>query len=514
MSPRTIASLGRVDRQSEAPQAADALIAAFLSSFEDAGSRRLADHRAAARHFLYWTHQQGIAASAIDDTVVRHFEAHRCRCRPFSCHKPSRPAFAGRVRRFVQFLEDYGAVDVPDGIDNLANLLAAYDLFLKQQQYCATIVNSYRSEAAHFAAWVRVTRQRWTEISAEQVDCYAYHDCRCPVRRKHGRLVGHYGPLRRARGARRFLSFLRDRNVLPDIHRLDCEDKRVHDYRAWLKHHCGSADATIRRSCGEIRLCLPLLGQPSDFDAAIIRKAISHRITQAPGSAALIVTIVRSYLRFLISRGKCSAALLHAIPPIRRYQSGALPRYLDTQTIEKIIASCRAETPVQIRDRAIILLLARLGLRAGDICQLRLSDIDWNRGYIQVSGKGKRLDRLPLPQDAGDALLAYLERARPAVGENRLFLRAQAPFTPFKSSAEITGIVSRVFDRAGITGLPTRSHLFRHSLATRMLRSGAGLESIGTILRHRSPATTAIYAKVDVSMLLKVAQPWPGEVSC
>ena len=106
---------------------------------------------------------------------------------------------------------------------------------------------------------------------------------------------------------------------------------------------------------------------------------------------------MRSYLRFLISRGKCSAALLHAIPPIRRYQSGALPRYLDTQTIEKIIASCRAETPVQIRDRAIILLLARLGLRAGDICQLRLSDIDWNRGYIQVSGKGKRLDRLPHP---------------------------------------------------------------------------------------------------------------------
>jgi site-specific recombinase XerD len=187
---------------------------------------------------------------------------------------------------------------------------------------------------------------------------------------------------------------------------------------------------------------------------------------------------------------------------------------LDASTIEKIIASCGAETPVQIRDRAIILLLARLGLRAGDICQLRLSDIDWNRGYIQVSGKGKRLDRLPLPQDAGDALLAYLERARPTVGEDRLFLRTQAPFTPFKSSAEICGVVSRVFDRAGITGLPTRSHLFRHSLATRMLRAGAGLESIGTILRHRSPTTTAIYAKVDTTMLMEVAQPWPGEVSC
>jgi hypothetical protein len=225
MPPKTIASFSRVDRQNEAPQAADALIAAFLSSFQDAASRTVADHRAAARHFLCWIRQQGIAASAIDDTVVRRFEGHRCRCRPFSRHEPSRPEFAVRVRRFVRFLENQGAVDVADDIDDLANLLADYDSFLKQEQYCTTIVNSYRSEAIHFAAWIRLTRQRWTEIGAEQVECYAHHDCRCPVRRKHGRLVGHHGPLRRARGARRFLSFLCDRNVLPDIHRLDCEDE-------------------------------------------------------------------------------------------------------------------------------------------------------------------------------------------------------------------------------------------------------------------------------------------------
>ena len=445
MSPRPSASLGYVEHKSEAPQTADELITAFLSSFQDGASRTVANHRAAARHFLYWTHRQGITVSAIDDTVVQQFERHRCRCHPFSQHETGRPEFAGRVRRFVRFLEDHGAVDMADGIDNFANLLADYDLFLKQQRYCATIARSYRSEAAHFAAWVRVTRQRWTEIGAEQVERYAHHDCRCPVRRKHSLLVGHHGPLRRARGARSFLSFLRKRNVLPDIHGLDCEDEHLHAYRAWLKHYCGSAATTIGRSCAEIKFCLPLLGQRSDLDAAVIRETIGHRITQAPGSADLIVTIMRSYLRFLVSRGECSAALLHAIPPVRRIRSGTLPRYLDTPTIEKIIASCRAETPVQIRDRAIILLLARLGLRAGDICQLRLSDIDWNRGYIQVSGKSKRLDRLPLPQDAGDALLAYLEQARPTVGEDRLFLRVLAPFTPFKSSAEICGIVSRVY---------------------------------------------------------------------
>ena len=121
---------------------------------------------------------------------------------------------------------------------------------------------------------------------------------------------------------------------------------------------------------------------------------------------------------------------------------------------------------------------------------------------------------LRVPQDAGDAVLAYLARARPKVNEERVFLRAQPPFTPFKSSAEIAGIVARVLERGGIEGLPTGAHIFRHSLATNMLRAGAGLESVGTILRHRSPDTTAIYAKVDVAMLQKLAQPWPGDLPC
>jgi site-specific recombinase XerD len=121
---------------------------------------------------------------------------------------------------------------------------------------------------------------------------------------------------------------------------------------------------------------------------------------------------------------------------------------------------------------------------------------------------------LPLPQDAGDAMLAYIERGRPVVAEERVFLRVPAPFTPLASSSEIAGIVSRVLARGGIEGVPTGAHMFRHSLATAMLRTGASLESVGTVQRHRSPGTTAIYAKVDVAMLMKVAQPWPGDVLC
>jgi integrase len=223
---------------------------------------------------------------------------------------------------------------------------------------------------------------------------------------------------------------------------------------------------------------------------------------------------MRSYIRFLVVRGECRPALSHAVPSVQRYRLSTLPRHVDSATIERIIAACPTDRPVEVRDKAIILLLARLGLRAGDIRDMRLEDIDWRSGHLTVKGKTRRPDRLPLPQDVGDAILAYLAGARPKAAEEHLFLRAQAPFRPFRSSAEIAGIVARTRDRGGIDGVPTGSHIFRHSLATSLLRAGAGLESVGTILRHSSPETTAIYAKVDLPMLMKIAQPWPGEQSC
>jgi site-specific recombinase XerD len=512
MLPKTIVSFGRAEaRLGEAPTP-DILLTAFLSSLQGSAAGSAALYKATARHFLYWIELQGIAVSAIDDAVVRGFEKHSCHCLGFSRHKPNRKKFTSKVRRFVRFLEDRGVVDVPDDVDNLDTYLADYAAFLLKQHYSAESIKRFQSEAEHFAAWIRISRLRWADLTGEHVAQYAGHDCRCPVCRKRGTLAGHFGPARRARGARRLLGFLRNRNILPPTDRREHHDDRIQAYEAWLKSHCGATNATIRRYCGEIKRCLPMLDEP-ELDAAIVRRVVSDRIIQAPGSASLIVVIVRSYLRFLISRKKCPPALLHAFPPIRRYRLG-LPRYLDEPTIERIIGSCKTDTAVEIRDKAIILLLARLGLRAGDVCQLRLTDIDWSGGYLLVSGKGRRAERLPLPQDAGDAILDYLERARPKIVEQRLFLRVQPPFRPFSSSAEISGIVARVLDRGAITGVPTSSHTFRHSLATRMLRAGAGLEAVGTVLRHRSPAATAVYAKVDVPMLLKVAQDWPGEVAC
>lgn len=511
--PKTVVSYGRPKPWTGDAPTPDTLSTAFHSSLLGSAAGSAALYKAAARHFLFWVEQQGIAVSTVDDAVVRRFEKHRCRCQGFSRHEPNRPTFTSKVRRFVRFLEDQGVVAVSDDVDHLDTLLADYATFLVQEHYSAASIKSYRSEAAHLAAWIRVSRLCWEDVTDEHVALYAGHSCRCPVYRKRGTLIGHYGPLRRSKGARRFLGFLRGRQVLPQAESQHREDELLAAYKTWLKTHCGSSAATIRRYSGEVKRWYLLLDPPTDIDAATVRRIVSYRITEAPGSASTIAGIMRSYVRFLASCGECDAALQHAFPPIRRYRLGTLPRYMDEATVEGIIASCKTDTSVEIRDKAIILLLARLGLRAGDIWQLRLTDIDWNEGYLRVCGKSRRPDRLPMPQDVGDAILDYLEQARPPISEERLFVRVQPPFRPFSSSAEIAGIVARVFDRGAIEGVPTGAHAFRHSLATQMLRAGAGLETVGTILRHRSPATTAIYAKVDVPMLLKVAQDWPGDAA-
>ncbi len=164
-----------------------------------------------------------------------------------------------------------------------------------------------------------------------------------------------------------------------------------------------------------------------------------------------------------------------------------------------------------LRDRAILLLLARLALRAGDIVALRLSDIDWSNALVRVCGKSKQQSCLPLPQDVGDAILDYIEQTRPRVCEDHVFLTAGAPYRPFACGRSVTTIVKRALKRAGLGQVrPQGAYLFRHSAATNLLRAGQSLEAIGTLLRHQSMDTTMIYAKTDTIMLLEIAQPWIG----
>ena len=177
--------------------------------------------------------------------------------------------------------------------------------------------------------------------------------------------------------------------------------------------------------------------------------------------------------------------------------------------------SCDLKSPIDRRNRAILLLLARLGLRAGDIVKLSLRDIDWKGAWLYVSGKGRRQTRLPLTQEVGDAIIDYIQYGRPQTETDVLFLRSRAPFFAFSSPVAVSHIVARAMRRAGVTcRVRGAAHVLRHSVATSMLRQGASLQDIASILRHRSIETTEIYAKVDVATLRQIAQPWPEVQPC
>ncbi|MCJ7545288.1 MAG: tyrosine-type recombinase/integrase [Deltaproteobacteria bacterium] len=202
-----------------------------------------------------------------------------------------------------------------------------------------------------------------------------------------------------------------------------------------------------------------------------------------------------------------------AIPTLAHWHLSTLPRYLQAEEVERVVAACRADTAVGLRDRAIVLLLARLALRASDIVHLRLDDIDWKEGWIRVCGKGRRETRLPLLQEVGEAIVSYVKESRPSVDTDTLFIRSIAPLRGFASHSTISVIVAEAMRRAGVAcSVRGAAHVLRHSAATAMLRQGASLQDIAVVLRHRSIETTSIYAKVDVLALREIAQPWPEEV--
>jgi site-specific recombinase XerD len=221
------------------------------------------------------------------------------------------------------------------------------------------------------------------------------------------------------------------------------------------------------------------------------------------------------FLRFLISQGRCPDYLYASIPTFAHWRLSALPFYLQADQVEQVIASPDLASSLGRRNRAILLLLARLGLRASDIVQLRLDDLDWREGMIRVSGKGRRQTVLPMTQEVGDALAAYIKDHRPQADTDAVFVRSSAPYRAFTDSTAISILVARAMRRTGIN-CPKRgaAHILRHSVASSMLRQGVSLQEIAGVLRHRSIATTEIYAKVDVITLRQVAQPWPEVKAC
>ncbi len=230
---------------------------------------------------------------------------------------------------------------------------------------------------------------------------------------------------------------------------------------------------------------------------------------QRPKSVKRMVTALRSLLGFLHVEGIVDQPLATAVPSVAGWTQTGLPKALDAEQVAALLASCDERTATGRRDLAILTLLVRLGLRAGEVAALSLQDIDWRCGEITVRGKGNRHDRLPLPADVGQRIVAYLRDGRPQSTQDRaVFVRAQAPYRALTSNA-VTTVVACAGRRAGLGVIG--AHRLRHSAATAMLRSGGSLTEIGQTLRHVRPLTTAMYAKVDIEALRQLARPWPGE---
>jgi site-specific recombinase XerD len=316
---------------------------------------------------------------------------------------------------------------------------------------------------------------------------------------------------------RLFLKYLRSTGSVATPVELNEDSPLLVTFRQWMREVRGTGDRTLGNYDLVIRALLARLGDdPRRFNAQNLRQFVLETGRQ-PGQnvAKRCTTALRMFLRFLMSEGQCAVGLDAAIPVLAHWRLSSLPRYLLPEDVERVIASCDRTTSVGRRDRAILLLLARLGLRAGDIVHLRFGDIDWREATVRVCGKGRREARLPLTQEVGDAVVDYLKMGRPHLDTDVVFLCARAPFRALGSHNTVSAVVAQAMRKAGVV-CPSRgaAHVLRHSVATAMLRHGASLEEIAMLLRHRSIETTEIYAKVDVTALQRIAQPWPEVEQC
>ena len=226
---------------------------------------------------------------------------------------------------------------------------------------------------------------------------------------------------------------------------------------------------------------------------------------------AKMVFVLKSFLRFLYFREKISSDLALNLPRVPCWRNTTLPGYLTPYEVKSLLKHCDIKTPKGIRDSAILTLLARLGLRAGEVCRLTLEDIDWDTGKISICGKGSKLSYLPLPDDVGKATVRYLRYVRPKCSCRQAFIRQRAPLVGITQSA-VSKLVKVALKRANLNPLHQGSHLLRHTCATHLLRKGASISDISQILCHKNPNSTVVYAKVDLNKLQTVTQAWPGGV--
>ena len=382
---------------------------------------------------------------------------------------------------------------------------------LHRNGYALASAVRYLRAAAHLGCFVQRRRAVLEEVDASILDAFARHFRRCRCPQSNGGATGYHAYF----GAKLFRQHLIQFGICSNGAGADergAEPELVAAFGEWLRVHRGASNPTIRLYVRDATELIRVLGE--DVGAWTVRAIREFVIGRAASCGAPTtqkrITSLRAFLRYLNFAGESRDDLAAAVPAIAGWRLARLPCCLSEDELASVIAACEGSAPGRVRDRAILLLLSRLGLRAGDVAQLRLTDIDWKGGTLIVAGKGRYQVRLPLPQDVGDALLRYLDH-RPRVQESdRVFLRSIAPVAPFVSGDGVSSVVKHALQRAGIKVSVKGAHLLRHTATTQMLRHGVPLDQIGLVLRHRSIDMTAYYAKVDVSLLRGIAQPWPG----
>jgi integrase/recombinase XerD len=392
----------------------------------------------------------------------------------------------------------------------LALYIAVFSQWASGQGYAPSSLRRRIRMAAGFSRWLADEAVRLASVSTGHSAHYLRYRARqqriCPGD---------------AAALREFLDFLRQRDVIPTakIHRrLSAVERYARGYERYLREERQLAKATIANympfireflndccGVGPVRLSRLRAGDVVQF---VQRQAPRLHLKRAK----LLTTALRSFLQYARYRGDIRLDLVAAVPVVANWSMSSIPRAILPDQVRRLLAHINRHTVVGRRDYAILLLLARLGLRSGAVAALELEDIDWRDGSLSVHGKGGRRIQLPLPADVGAAIAAYLRHGRPRSASRRVFLRARAPIRGFVGPCAVGAIVRQAILRAGIDAPTTGAHQFRHGLATEMLRHGASLSEIGELLGHRSPETTKIYTKVDLDALRTLALPWPGGV--
>jgi integrase/recombinase XerD len=398
--------------------------------------------------------------------------------------------------------QSQGAPDRVRVAGPLAGFADGFRVHLVEQGYSLWGAQEQLYLLAQVSRWMEAEGVQLVAVTPARVDQYI-------VWRRGQGYLSSLSP----KSLRRLFGYLDGLGVLPGEDAAPSPvEQLLEEFRGYLLAERGMAAGSVWLYERVARLFLEERSEPLRDDLARLSGAeinvfvLREARRRSQWSAVTVVSALRALLRFLHVQGLIAEPLAPAVPSVARRQED-LPRGLQSGQVRLLLDSCDRSTPVGLRDHAILLLLSRLGLRGGEVAGLELDDVDWRAGEIVIRGKGSRVDRLPLPDDAGIALADYLRHGRPRGFGRAVFLTACAPLTGVSRGA-VSDIVVRACERAGV--LPVGCHCLRHTVASELLSRGAGLAEIGQVLRHRDLRTTAVYAKVDRRALAGLALGWPG----